>query len=139
MAILSGIANQQQSQMILDFIARHSLDTWPLRSLTPPVRKGDPDWRDYYGMLNLPHHYHNGGVWPFIGGFYVAALVISGRYDEAAAALRSLAALNQNGEFNEWHHGETCVAMGVRDQAWSAGMFLFAFECVRTRQMELIS
>jgi glycogen debranching enzyme len=139
LAILSGIANQQQSQMILDLIARHSLDTWPLRSLTPAVRKGDPDWRDYYGMLNLPYHYHNGGVWPFIGGFYVAALVMSGRYDQAAAALQSLANLNQNGGFNEWHHGETGVAMGVRDQAWSAGMFLFAFECVRTRQTGLIS
>ena len=139
LAILSGIANRQQSQMILDFIARHSLDTWPLRSLTPAVRKGDPDWRDYYGMLNLPYHYHNGGVWPFIGGFYVAALVMSGRYDQAAAALQSLANLNQNGGFNEWHHGETGVAMGVRNQAWSAGMFLFAFECVRTRQIELAS
>jgi hypothetical protein len=64
---------------------------------------------------------------------------MSGRYDQAAAVLQSLAALNQNGEFNEWHHGETGAAMGVRNQAWSAGMFLFAFECVRTRQMELIS
>ena len=51
------------------------MDRWPLRSLTPVVRPGDPDWRDYYGTLNVPHHYHNGGVWPFIGGFYVAALV----------------------------------------------------------------
>jgi glycogen debranching enzyme len=109
-----------------------------LRSLTPAVRPGDPDWRDYYGMLNLPHHYHNGGVWPFIGGFYVAALLKAGRSDAAEAALRNLAALNQRGGFNEWHHGQTGLAMGVGDQAWSAGMFLFAFECVRTGQMDLV-
>jgi len=137
LAILSGIANQKRSQIILDFISRHSLDTWPLRSLTPVVRPGDRDWRDYYGMLNRPHHYHNGGVWPFIGGFYVAALIKVRRSDAAELALRSLANLNQEGGFNEWHHGQSGVAMGVRDQARSAGMFLFAFECVKTGNMEL--
>ena len=46
-----------------------------MRAIYPPVEPGDPDWRDYYGTLNLPNHYHNGGIWPFLGGFYVAALV----------------------------------------------------------------
>ena len=75
LAILAGVADEQQSDTILDFIARHSLDNWPLRSLTPAVRPGDEDWRHYYGSLNAPHHYHNGGAWPFLGGFYVAALM----------------------------------------------------------------
>ena len=41
-----------------------------------PLQPGDKDWRDYYRVrnLNLPHHYHNGGAWPFIGGFYVAVI-----------------------------------------------------------------
>lgn len=131
LAILAGVADQRQTNIILDFISRHSMDVWPLRSLTPVVRRGDPDWRDYYGSLNAPHHYHNGGVWPFIGGFYVAALVKAGRSEAAAGALRSLAQLNQSGQFNEWHHGETGAPMGAQDQAWSAGMYLFASECVR--------
>jgi glycogen debranching enzyme len=67
MAILAGVANQEQSDIILDFISRYALDQWPVRSLTPVVRPGDPDWRSYYGSLNLPHRYHNGGVWPFLG------------------------------------------------------------------------
>jgi glycogen debranching enzyme len=138
LAILSGIADQRQSDIILDFIERHSLHSWPLRSLTPAVHPGDPDWRDYYGTLNLPHHYHNGGVWPFIGGFYVAALVKAGRTAAAANALRSLAALNQQGSFNEWHHGETGAPMGVSNQAWSAGMYIFAFDSVRMGRAELV-
>jgi Alkaline and neutral invertase len=137
LAILSGIADQRRSDMILDFIERHSLDAWPLRSLTPVVRPGDADWRDYYGTLNLPYHYHNGGAWPFIGGFYVAALLKAGRHSAAASALQNLAALNQQGEFNEWHHGETGSAMGVKDQAWSAGMYLFAFKSLTAGQVEL--
>jgi len=137
LAILSGVADQRRSDAILDFIERHSLNTWPLQSLTPVVRPGDSDWRDYYGALNLPHHYHNGGVWPFIGGFYVAALVKAGRRVAAEHALRNLAALNEQGGFNEWHHGESGLPMGVGDQAWSAGMYVFALECVKASRVDL--
>ncbi len=137
LAILAGVASPQQSDIILDFISRYALDRWPLRSLTPAVQPGDPDWRDYYGSLNAPHHYHNGGVWPFLGGFYVAALVKAGRMEAAANALQNLTELNQRGQFNEWHHGETGAPMGAQDQAWSAGMHLFAWECVRRGQVAI--
>lgn len=138
MAILAGVADANQTATILDFIRRHNLDRWPCATLVPPVRPGDPDWRDYYGLLNVPSHYHNGGAWPFIGGFYIAALVQAGKPNEANEALHSLAELNLRGEFNEWHHGETGEPMGVRDQAWSAGMFLFAEECVRRGAVPLV-
>ena len=137
LAILAGVADKRQTNVILDFISRHELSRWPLRSLTPAVQPGGSDWRDYYGSLNTPHQYHNGGIWPFIGGFYVAALVEAGRLDDAARALRNLADLNDRGEFNEWHHGETGEPMGAKDQAWSAGMYLFAFDCVRSGRVEL--
>lgn len=137
LAILAGVADSRKAGIILDFIARYSMDVWPLRSLTPPVQPGDPDWRDYYSTLNIPNHYHNGGVWPFLGGFHIAALVKAGRYDPAAAVLQRLADLNRHGKFNEWHHGETGEPMGVQDQAWSAGMYLFACECVKRRQVLL--
>jgi len=137
LAILAGVADEQKTSMILDFVARHSLDIWPLRSLTPVVRPGDSDWRDYYNALNAPHCYHNGGVWPFLGGFYVAALVRAGRSDAAHTALLRLAQLNRLGQFNEWHHGKTGQPMGVEDQAWSAGMYLFACECVRSGRVAL--
>jgi hypothetical protein len=131
LAILAGVADPSATATILDFIERHQMDDAPIRSLTPAVQQGDPDWRDYYGMLNLPHCYHNGGVWPFIGGFYVGALVKAGRLRQAELALDRLAALNRTGEFNEWHHGKTLKPMGVMAQAWSAGMYLFGRECVK--------
>jgi hypothetical protein len=130
LAVLSGVADERKTPVILDFIENHAMAGAPLRSLTPAIQPGDPDWRDYYGALNQPHCYHNGGVWPFIGGFYVAALVKGGRLKEAAAALERLTALNRAGDFNEWHHGESFAPMGVNTQAWSAGMYLFACECV---------
>jgi hypothetical protein len=137
LAILSGAAGAKQTQIVLDLIESSGLARHPLPSLTPVIHPGDPDWRDYYGMLNLPHCYHNGGIWPFIGGFYVAALVKAGRVDDAENALERLAELNLAGEFNEWHHGETAEPMGVADQAWSAGMFLFACESVERQAVPL--
>ena len=82
-------------------------------------------------MLNTPHHYHNGGIWPFIGGFYVTALVHDGRKVEATAALERLAQLNEAGGFNEWHHGATVEPMGDRDQAWSGAMYIHAWHAVQ--------
>lgn len=131
LAIISGVATGDRRSSILEFIVRHHLGTHPMTALFPAVEPGDPDWRDYYGMLNVPHQYHNGGIWPFIGGFYVVALVVAGRQNAAAEALARLAALNKAGHFNEWHSGETAEPMGVEHQAWSAGMYLFAAECVR--------
>ena len=138
MAIIAGVASAQQANTILDFVERHDLSGLPLRAIYPPVTPGDPDWREYFGELNQPHCYHNGGVWPFIGGFHVAALVAAGRQDAASAALHRLALLNRQGRFNEWHHGITGEPMGVPGQAWSAGMYLYAYECVRLGRVALL-
>jgi glycogen debranching enzyme len=135
MAIISGVADPAQANAILSLIERHGQAGMPLRAIFPPVRPGDPDWRPYYGALNQPDCYHNGGVWPFIGGFYVAALVRCGQQKAALSALESLGLLNRKGGFNEWHHGVTGEPMGVPGQAWSAGMYVYACECVRRGQL----
>jgi Alkaline and neutral invertase len=135
LAILAGVADQGRSGLILDFIAQHGLAAHPMKAIYPPVEPGDPDWRDYYGTLNLPGQYHNGGIWPFLGGFYIAALVKMQRHDDAQAALLRLARLNLEGDFNEWHHGRTAEPKGVHEQAWSAGMFLYARACVTARKV----
>ena len=130
LAILADVADAEQTTLILDFIERHGLAETPVRCLTPVIQPGDTDWRDYYSTLNAPHCYHNGGIWPFISGFYIAALVKAARLTEAEAAFEKLTELNRAGEFNEWHHGETLEPLGVKAQAWSAGMYLFAAHCL---------
>ncbi|HEY0947454.1 MAG TPA: HAD-IIB family hydrolase [Opitutaceae bacterium] len=108
-------------------------DPWPVANLYPVVQAGDPDWRAYYtvNLLNLPHHYHNGGIWPFIGGMWVRFIHRLGFHEVAARELLKLARLNQLGlqhewEFNEWAHGQTGRPMGKAFQAWSAASFLRA-------------
>jgi hypothetical protein len=138
MAILAGIADSARTGEILDLMDRHALAAMPVKAIFPVVRPSDPDWRDYYGMLNVPHHYHNGGIWPFIGGFYVAALVKTGQIKKAEAALARLSDVNAAGCFNEWHHGETGEPKGVHHQAWSSGMYLYALACVGERSVLLL-
>ena len=106
---------------------------WPVANLYPVVQAGDPDWRSYYtiNLLNLPHHYHNGGVWPFIGGMWVRFIHRIGFHGVALRELVQLAHLNHAGrdqewEFNEWAHGVTGRPMGKAFQAWSAASFIKA-------------
>ena len=40
-------------------------------------------------------------------------------------------------EFNEWMHGETGHPMGYVHQAWSAAMYLYAENAVRTGTLPL--
>jgi glycogen debranching enzyme len=106
---------------------------WPVANLYPVVQAGDPDWRAYYtvNLLNLPHHYHNGGIWPFVGGMWVRFIHRLGFHEVACRELVRLAQFNQLGrdhewEFNEWAHGQTGRPMGKAYQAWSAASFLRA-------------
>lgn len=139
LAILMGVAAPVQAERILQYLHAAGLDEpYPIRALDRPVQPGDPDWRDYLLLRNLnkPYQYHNGGIWPFIGGFYVAALVAAGRHERAAEALARLAELNRQGvasewEFNEWAHGQSGRPMGFARQSWSAAMYIYAHECVR--------
>jgi glycogen debranching enzyme len=139
MAILFGVADQQKANLILDYIHNCGLnEPFPVRSVYPVINPGEKDWREYFRVRNLnqPHHYHNGGAWAFIGGFYVAALVQVGRLDEAEFQLSKLAQMNQLGvrtewEFNEWVHGTSGRAMGYAGQSWSAAMYLYAYEAVK--------
>lgn len=139
-AVAFGLADEDQTASILDYIEKHKLDEpYPVRTMHPAIQPGDQEWREYYRTehdLNLPDQYHNGGVWPWVGGLYVAALVRAGRLEKAKDALYRLALADRLGkkrewEFNEWLHGISGEPRGSADQAWSAGMFMYAYTCVK--------
>jgi glycogen debranching enzyme len=137
-AILFGVADQQKANLILDYVHNCGLnEPFPIQAVYPAVHPGEKDWREYFRVRNLnqPHHYHNGGIWGFIGGFYVAALVQAGRLNEAQTQLDKLTEMNHLGirrewEFNEWFHGISGRPMGYAGQSWSAAMYLYAHDAV---------
>lgn len=134
LAYLMNLVDRPRAMMTFRFLWGVGVsDPFPARNLYPPVHAGDPEWRPYFtvNLLNLPNHYHNGGIWPFIGGLWVRYLHKLGMTDLALREMVSLARLcamgiNREWEFNEWHHGVTGRPMGKAYQAWSAASFIQA-------------
>lgn len=145
LAILTGIADGHRAQHILRYMYQVGMaEPFPTKAIYPPIYPGEENWREYYRSrnLNLPHQYHNGGIWPMIGGFHIAALVQRKWHSEAERLLVRLAEASQQGEqaeweFNEWLHGETGHPMGYAMQAWSAASFLVAEAAFRTGKIPL--
>jgi glycogen debranching enzyme len=145
LAILTGVADRHRAEHILRYMRQVGMaEPYPTKAIHPPIYPGESNWREYYRSrnLNLPHQYHNGGIWPMIGGFHVAALVRHGWLAEARQLLVALAEANRQGigqewEFNEWMHGESGHPMGFAQQAWSAAMFLYADAVVRSGRLLL--
>ena len=72
--------------------------------------------------------YHNGGVWPFVLGFYVAAIVAAGFPLLARRKLAALTEFIRNSRnsslafgFNEWVRASDGVACGEDWELWSRG------------------
>lgn len=149
LAILTGLASPAQADAILDWVdeqCRGLRDAGDLAVALPPcffpfVRPGDDDWRPRYAQYNQPGEYHNGGVWPFVCGFYIAALVAAGRLQAAESSLVELTALVRAARehdvafgFNEWHRARDARPCGQDWQTWSAAMYVYAAACVRLRR-----
>jgi len=99
-AILSGIASPSRADEMVSWIEAEcdamknkgelALDLPP--NFFPFTNPEDPDWHPRYAIFNNPGEYHNGGIWPFIAGFYVAALVAAKRFALAEEKLVALTA-----------------------------------------------
>ncbi|MDQ8204647.1 HAD-IIB family hydrolase [Pelagicoccus sp. SDUM812003] len=134
LAFLFDVINIERAQKAFRFMWGVGVNNpFPVSNLYPPVQAGDPGWRDYYtvNLLNLPNHYHNGGIWPFIGAQWVRFINKLGIRDLAEKELMNVARINEQGvtrawEFNEWAHGETGIPMGKAVQAWSCSEFIHA-------------
>ncbi len=136
--LLAGIfdvVDDEQRETTYFYIKQTGIaEPYPIQVLYPAIFPGDPMWRNYQlvKVHNIPHHYHNGGIWPLAGGLWVRYLLQIGKRDEAEKAIESLALFCQQGmrhewEFNEWGHGLTGRPMGKAFQAWSAASYIGAY------------
>jgi glycogen debranching enzyme len=138
LAVLYGLAGDSMAQQIVKTLtASGATDPYPARTVLHPIEPGDELWRLYMSRhrQNHPHQYHNGGIWPFIGGFWTMALALLGKRDLARAELAKLAAANEAADwrFTEWFHGRTLEPMGMPGQSWNAAAFLLAQQAVERK------
>jgi len=151
LAILSGIASVSRAKKMIAWIEQectHMKKTHVLGIDLPPnffpfIKPGDPDWIPRYENFNMPGDYHNGGIWPFICGFYIAALVAAKQYGLAEEklmmltnAMKTSADKTRNLEFgfNEWLKAKDGSPAGQDWQTWSASMYIYAAKCVTDRE-----
>ena len=107
----------------------------------PFIKPDDPDWLPRYEIYNKPGEYHNGGIWPFICGLYIAALVAAKRYALAEEKLLVLThcikisnTVSVDFGFNEWIKAQDGKPMGQDWQTWSAALYLYAAKCVEEKK-----
>ena len=149
LAILSGIASPSRADEMISWIEDECTAMRKRGELTfnlPPnffpfTKPEDPDWHERYSKFNNPGDYHNGGIWPFIDGFYIAALVAAKRFKLAEEKLVELTkciklSRSENLEFgfNEWIKAQDGKPMGQDWQTWSASMYLYAAKCVEEKR-----
>jgi len=131
LATLCGAQSERAARRTLDsLVASRVQDPYPVRAVVQPIRKASALWRPYMARhrQNSAWQYHNGGIWPMVGGFFVAALARHGRKAQARAELVKLARSCELDDwaFAEWLHGRTLAPRGMRGQSWNAAAFLLA-------------
>jgi glycogen debranching enzyme len=131
LAVLCGLADRRASHRTLDALQRARLSRlYPVRVVTHPIRRRSALWRPYMARhrQNEVWQYHNGGIWPMVGGFWVVALAAAGRLPQARLELEGMAraCALRNWAFTEWLHGTKGTPRGMRGQSWNAAAFLMA-------------
>ncbi len=134
LACLSGVAPKEKAALFTDFVFRSGINLpYPIKVMYPPIYPGEEDWRTYMakGRQNYPWQYHNAGIWPFVGGFWIWWLAKYNK-DLAKKELEKLAEANKlhDWEFNEYLHGQHGTPMGVPYQSWNMAMYLLAYHAV---------
>ena len=148
LAILSGIASPARASEMILWIeeecaamrAKGELVVGLPPNFFPYVKSTDPEWNERYSEYNNPGDYHNGGIWPFISGIYIAALVAAKKYtlaEEKLAVLTHFVKESRTDKaefgFNEWIKAQDGKPMGQDWQTWSAALYLYAAKCVEDR------
>ncbi|MFZ4457002.1 MAG: glycoside hydrolase 100 family protein [Bacteroidales bacterium] len=148
LAILSGLASTARANEIVSWIEEECNGMRDRSELTidlPPnffpfIKPEDPDWHARYAIYNNPGEYHNGGIWPFVCGLYIAALVAAKRQTLAVEKLIALTHSIQPARaesvdfgFNEWISPGSGQPMGQDWQTWSAALYLYAAKCVEEK------
>ena len=136
LAILCGLASESMGHRIVKTIlAAEASRPYPIRVVLRPLSRQHELWRPYMArhQQNQVHQYHNGGIWPFVGGFWVLALARLGLHELAREELQRLAAANARDDwrFTEWFHGRTLQPLGMPGQSWNAAAFLLAHAAVQ--------
>lgn len=138
LALLLNVGTEDQRTGVLGYL-REQLDAraFLLPAFAPAIEYGDALMSELahnyaYTFRNLPHEFHNGGLWPVWNGLLAGALRQRGEAalaDRLTGYLHEANRLNTGGEtwgFYENFHGVTRAPIGVQYCTWSAAGAIIA-------------
>ncbi len=82
-----------------------------------------------FRQKNKPYHYHNGGLWPLVQGFFIAALYCEGKNKEAKKITEDFADIlaKNKYKFVEYYDGKNGKPNGTEFLGFSASAYIFAY------------
>lgn len=147
-AILFGLSTKSRSNKIVKWVEEECKNLRELGDLKgelspvlfPYIKPEDPDWYERYEIYNQPGCYHNGGVWPFACGLYIAAMAKCDKIELAKRKIIELAKLNKISKnpkyewgFTEWFKAKDLSPQGASHQSWSAAMYIYALSNIENK------
>jgi Alkaline and neutral invertase len=135
LAVLCGLADAAAMRRTVAGLEHARVhEPYPVRAVCVPIDETSFLWRPYMSrhQQNYAWQYHNGGIWPMVGGFWVMAQLAAGDRVRAQRELVKLAraCALEDWQFNEWLHGQTLEPAGMPGQSWNAAAFLWAERAV---------
>jgi len=121
-------------QEVCDAVADEHIDPeFPiLPAFHPVIQEGSEKWdmltNNYlFTFRNFPNHYHNGGLWPLVHGFFLSVMCVDPRgYLETFADILG----RDHYLFPEYYHGESHTAEGVKRHAFTASAYVIAYNAI---------
>ncbi len=137
LATIFNLADKNKSEKILSYIKNEKINMpYPIKAIYPPIAESSKNWQDYFEDCDArtPHHYLNAGIWTYIGGFYILALIKNNKIKEAEHQLEKLAEANLKNNFSEWLNGKTGIPSKDQNQAWNAGTYILAYHSLKNKR-----
>ncbi|BAZ45102.1 neutral invertase [Chondrocystis sp. NIES-4102] len=136
LSILSSLVMPKQGRIIMHTIDKKWDDlvgSMPMKICFPALT--GRDWQILTGCdpKNRPWSYHNGGNWPVLLGFFVAAAVKMGRVDLVKKALKIATKRLSQDKWAEYYDGKNGRLIGKearKKQNWTISSFLLAQELI---------
>jgi hypothetical protein len=150
LSILTGLGFEKQNQAVLRYVRNiaHLKKTGMVPAYDPVIKPSEYEWHalecNYrFSFKNKYFHYHNGGLWPMITGFFAAACVKADRPDYAEKYLDGINRSNQKGqeekwEFREYLNAKTLRPHGTKFQGWSAGGAIIAQKALEGKKVFVV-
>lgn len=149
LAISAGLGGEPRIAKVLNFVEHlmeNNLKRRLLPAFWPIIYPGDADWerlKNYclYRFKNEPGHYHNGGIWPMLLGWFGLAAQKVGRPEFAGYFLDELATLlyhHQEG-YSMWEYFSSITFHpgGVKKLSYTATGILLLEAVIKDRKIDI--